>query len=92
MFESRYYFNDQRCLELSIYKINGLKQEATKYHRNDSSYSAKMSMLNYAINTIHSFFNCVKTKFSESLSMTVQLVKTISSVVIPYYLTRGYEN
>ena len=64
MFQSTYYFNDQRCLELSIYKINGLKHEASKY-QNDASYSAKMSMLNYAIETIHRFFNCVKTKFSE---------------------------
>ena len=65
MFQSTFYFNDQRCLELSIQKIYGLKQEAYKYYRNDASYSAKMSMLNYAINTIEIFLNCVKTKFSE---------------------------
>ena len=58
MFESTFYFNDQRCLELSIQKIYGLKQEAYKYYRNDASYSAKMSMLNYAINTIEIFLNC----------------------------------
>lgn len=63
MFQSTFYFNDQRCLELSIQKIYELKQEAYKYYRNDPSYSAKMSMLNYAINTIELFLNCAKTKF-----------------------------
>ena len=65
MFQSTFYFNDQRCLELSIQKIYELKQEAYKYFRNDPSYSAKMSMLSYAINTIEIFLNCAKTKFSE---------------------------
>ena len=65
MFQSTFYFNDQKCLELSIQKIYGLKQEAYKYFRNDPSYSAKMSMLDYAINTIEIFLNCAKTKFSE---------------------------
>ena len=38
MFESKFYFNAQRCLELSIQKIYGLKQEAYKYFQNDRSY------------------------------------------------------
>jgi hypothetical protein len=61
MFNSHQYFNEYNCTSLSISKINELKVEA--YHlRNDPSYFAKMGMMDYAINNIQTFIDCIKTK------------------------------
>ena len=64
MFDSRFYFDKHRCLELSINLIYKLAHEAKRFH-NDASYSAKMSLLQDAIKRINIFLDCVKSKFHE---------------------------
>jgi len=64
MFESQFYFNEHRCLELSINLIYKLGHEAQRFY-NDPSYSAKMSLLHGAIKRINTFLDCIKSKFNE---------------------------
>jgi hypothetical protein len=62
IFRSTQYFSEYTYFELSIAIINKLKTEAYYDYRNDPSYSAKISMMDSAINQIQIFLNCIKTK------------------------------
>ena len=60
MFRSKLYFNESRCLDLSIDLIYRLAHEAHEF-QNDSSYSAKIGILQHAVQKINTFLNCVKS-------------------------------